>query len=177
MHEQPEGQRPVRRKRSARHGAGRALPGLATGRDGLATDAPICQQYCPYPRISPGPSPGRTRFYLGKPSARPRPICQQYCPYPRISRGPLAGPDALLSRQTFRPAQANRSKVMPLSADKRPRPGTDARTIRRAAPARGRGGRCPACRRAGRVGHRRANRSEVLPLSADKLGCRDLTRG
>ena len=38
---QNKGQRPARRKRSARRGAGRALPGLATGRDGLAVDVPL----------------------------------------------------------------------------------------------------------------------------------------
>ncbi len=73
--------------------------------------------------------------------------------------------------------RANRSAMLPLSADK-PRPSRRDRCTNNPegsarpggceAPAIGRGGRCPACRRAGRVGHRRANRSEVLPLSADK---------
>ena len=79
---------------------------------------PICQQYCPYPRIS-RPLPGCSRLCPGKPSARPKPICQQSCPYPRISR-PLAGLFAPLPRQSVRPARANRSALLPLSAGKRP---------------------------------------------------------
>ena len=110
-----------------------------------------------------------------------RPIGQRYCPYPRIS-GPLAGLFMPLPRQTVRPAlapgstrragccpsfgwrYANRSAMLPLSADKvRPGAGTEARTARkaapdphgrreRAAPWGGRGGRCPVLRPGGIFG-------------------------
>ncbi len=116
----------------------------------------ICQQYCSYPRISApragmfghlsrqtvrptqanmsavltlsagkrAPFPGCSRLCPGKASARPAPIGQQYCPYPRI-RAARASPNRYATR-----------------------PKGSARPGGSEAPAMGRGGRCPACRRA-----------------------------
>ena len=110
---------PAGAKRPPWGGAGAAR--RSAGRDRLVTDVPIGQRCCPYPRVS-APRAGLFTL-LSRQIVRPaEPIGQKSCPYPRISR-PLAGVSAYLSRQTIRPARANRSAVLPLSADKAPSPG------------------------------------------------------
>ncbi len=72
--------------------------------DGLATDAPIGQKPCPYPRIRSAHRAGTEarparRAAPGPTGAKRPPVGQKPCPYPRIRSAPLAGTEARPARR------------------------------------------------------------------------------
>ena len=137
-----EGQRPARRKRSARRGVrpvSETVRWTVSGPNGRSPMAGAARRSAgpdaPLPRQTVRPAQANMSAVLPLSADKPR---------------PPSGLFTLLSRQTIRPAQANMSAVLPLSADKRP----PRRAVRASLPAN----RPPGP----------ANMSAVLTLSADK---------